>query len=297
MAASQSSLIESVHPDSAVRAAAEKITQDISAYATEISLDHKVYEALAALPLTGLDDETTYYIQKELRDFKLAGVDKDEATRNKIRALRDELVKVGQEFDRNIRDDVRTIKVKPADLAGLPKDFQDSHKPDAGGMVTLNTTYPDYVPTMSYCVNDDVRKSLFVEYQNRAYPKNMDVLKKMMDLRYQIATTSGFTNWADYITANKMVGSAQNVREFIDKIVAASGPAQARDYQQLLNRKKKDVPTATESRSAPTCRMTRSSPAFSAWRVRCSASRSSRCRTRRCGIPRSSASRCCRTAP
>lgn len=245
MAGSQSSLIESVHPDSTVRAAAEKITQEVSAFGTEISLDRGVYDALAALPLKGLDDETTYYVTRELRDFKLAGVDKDDATRAKIKGLREELVKVGQEFDRNIRDDVRTIKVKPADLGGLPKDFTDSHKAGADGMVTLNTTYPDYVPTLNYCTNDDVRRRLYVEYQNRAYPKNMDVLRKMMDLRYQIAVASGFTNWADYITANKMSGSAKTVRDFIDKIVAASGPAQTRDYEQLLNRKKQDNPAAT----------------------------------------------------
>jgi thimet oligopeptidase len=42
-----------------------------------------------------------------------------------------------------------------------------------------------------------------------------------------------------------MSGNAKTVREFIDRIVAASGPAQDRDYRTLLERKKKDVPSAT----------------------------------------------------
>ena len=244
-AGSQASLIENVHPDSAIRAAAEKISQDVSAYGTEISLNRGVYDALSAMDLTGADDETKFYVEKELRDFKLAGVDKDEATRNKIKAIRDELVKIGQEWDRNIREDVRTIKVKPADLTGMPEDFVKAHEPGADGMATLDINYPDYIPTMTYCTNEEVRKKLYMEYQNRAYPKNTAVLRQLMDKRYELANLVGYSNWADYVTANKMTGSAKVVRDFIDKIVTASGPAQDRDYQILLSRKKKDVPAAT----------------------------------------------------
>jgi len=146
--------------------------------------------------------------------------------------------------DRNIREDVRTIQVKPGDLTGMPADFIEGHKPGADGMVTLDINYPDYIPTMTYCTNEEVRKKLYMEYQNRAYPKNTAVLRQLMEKRYELANLVGYSNWADYVTANKMTGSAKVVREFIDKIVAASGPAQERDYQILLNRKKKDVPSA-----------------------------------------------------
>jgi thimet oligopeptidase len=244
-AGSQAGLMESVHPDSALRAAAETMSQEVSSYGTEISLNRGVYDALAAIDLTGADDETKYYVTRELRDFRLAGVDKDEATRKRIKELRDLLVIIGQDFDRNIRENVRTIQVKPAELAGLPQDFIDAHKPDASGLVTLNINYPDYIPTMTYCKSDDVRRRLFVEYNNRAYPKNVDVLKDMLAKRYELAKLCGYPDWADYITANKMSGSAKTVREFIDRIVAASGPAQDRDFRTLLARKKKDVPTAT----------------------------------------------------
>jgi thimet oligopeptidase len=140
---------------------------------------------------------------------------------------------------------VRSIKVRPADLTGLPKDFLDARKPGADGMITLDINYPDYIPTMTYCTNDDVRKRLFMEFQNRAYPANVEVLRRMVGARDSLAKLIGFTSWADYITANKMSGSAKNVRDFIDKIVAASGPSQDRDYKILLSRKQKDVPGAT----------------------------------------------------
>lgn len=245
MAGSQASLIENVHPDSAMRATAETISQEVSAYGTEISLNRDVYDALAALDLAGADEETRFYVEKDLRDFRLSGVDKDPATRDRIKAIRDELVKIGQEWDRNIREDVRTIKVKPSELTGMPADFIKNHEPGPDGLVTLDINYPDYVPTMTYCTNDDVRKRLYMEFQNRAHPKNEEVLRRLLEKRHELANLVGFSNWADYVTANKMSGSAKTVREFIDKIVAASGPAQQRDFAILLNRKKQEVPAAT----------------------------------------------------
>jgi thimet oligopeptidase len=45
---------------------------------------------------------------------------------------------------------------------------------------------------------------------------------------------------------NKMVESPKNARDFIDKIVGASAASAEHDYQVLLRRKQKDIPTATE---------------------------------------------------
>ena len=245
-AGSQAQLMENVHPDSTLRATAEEVSQKVSALATEISLDRRVYDALSALDVSKADAETQYYVQHELRDFKLAGVDKDEATRTKIKALRDTLVKIGQEFSNNIRGDVRTIQISSAaDLDGLPADYIANHKPGPDGKITLNINYPDYIPVMTYAKNDDVRKRIYMEFQNRAYPKNVEVLDRMIAKRHELANLIGYPTWADYITANKMVGSAKNARDFIDKIVGASGASADHDYQVLLRRKQKDLPSAS----------------------------------------------------
>jgi thimet oligopeptidase len=245
-AGAQASLVENVSPDSATRAAAEKLTQDVSAYGTDLSLNRDVYDALKAIDVKGLDTETRYYVEHELRDFKLAGVDKDDATRAKIKALREELVKIGQEFDRNIREDVRSIQAKPAELAGLPEDWLKSHPPAADGTVKVTINYPDYIPVMTYATSDDVRHRLFMEYNNRGYPKNVETLRRLLEKRSELAKTLGFPTWADYITANKMAGDAGTVRSFIDRIVAVSGARAQREYEVLLKRKQKDDPKATQ---------------------------------------------------
>jgi thimet oligopeptidase len=245
-AGSQAGLIEQVHPDSAMRDAAEKYTQKVSAFGSELSLNRKVYEALSAMDVSKADDVTKFYVEKTLRDFRLAGVDKDEATRTKIKALLDELVLIGQDFARNIRDDVRTVyAVNAAELDGLPQDYIDRHKPEADGRIKLTINYPDAIPVLTYAKSEALRKRLYMEYNNRAFPKNVEVLNHLLAKRYELAQLLGFDNYAACVTADKMVASEKNASDFIDKIAAASEARAKKEYLQVLARKQKDDPSAT----------------------------------------------------
>jgi thimet oligopeptidase len=245
VAGAQAGLMEVVHPDKALREAAEKITQKVSSFGTALSLNRGIYDALAALDLKGENAETRYYVERTLRDFRLAGVDKDEATRARITALRKELVLIGQEFDKNIRSDVRKVTANDVkELEGLPADYISRHKPDANGVITLTTDYPDALPIFTYAKDEGLRKRMYIAYNNRAYPQNIDVLNRLVSRRHELANLLGYTTWADYITANKMVGNAKNASDFIDKIVAASESKAKREYQAMLKRKQQDVPSA-----------------------------------------------------
>ncbi|MGE5316314.1 MAG: M3 family metallopeptidase, partial [Acidobacteriota bacterium] len=224
---------------------AETFTQKVSAFASELSLNRNVYDALSSMDLSGADAVTKYYVEKTLRDFRLAGVDKDDATRAKVKALRDELVLIGQEFARNIRDDVRTVYAENAsELEGLPKDFIERHKPEADGRIRLTINYPDAVPVFTYAKSEALRKRMYMEYNNRAYPKNVDVLKRLLEKRHELATLLGFENFAAYVTADKMAASEKNASNFIDRIASASEERARKEYAQVLARKKQDVPDA-----------------------------------------------------
>jgi thimet oligopeptidase len=246
-ASQQSGLMQEVHPDKAFREAAENISQKIAAFSTDLSLNRAVYDALVAMDISKADAETKFYVEKTLRQFRLAGVDKDEATRKKIKTLNDELVLIGQEFARNIREDKDKVIVNNvAELDGLPQDFIDAHKPGPDGKITLTIDYPDSIPVLNYAKNGDLRKRMYFAYNNRAYPQNMAVLDKMAAKRYELANLLGFKTWADYITADKMIKTAANASDFITKIVAASTERAKREYQELLARKRKDDPKATQ---------------------------------------------------
>ena len=244
-ASARASLARSVHPDQAMRAAASACESDVDKANTDLTLDRGVYDRMAGLALGGADAPTRHYVERTLRDFRRAGVDKDEATRGRIKALREELVTLGQQFDENIASDVRTIELDPRDLDGLPDDFKRSHAPGPNGKVTLTTNNTDYQPFLTYASSSTARAALWKLYRLRGHPKNVPVLARMLVARQELAAALGFPTWADYITGDKMIGTRRNVGEFIDRIVSAAERRMNADYAALVARRQRDVPGET----------------------------------------------------
>jgi thimet oligopeptidase len=240
-------LMLQVHPDSAFRDRATDMVRKASAAQTALSLNHDVYKALSAIDVSQADAPTRYYVKRQLLEFRLAGVDKDDATRAKLKKLNDELTDEEANFDRNISDDQKKVEVTdPKELDGLPQDYIDHHKPDAGGKIYITTNYPDFIPAITFAKSDALRRRLFVAFNTRAYPKNKDVLESMMKTRYEIATLLGYKSWADYNAADKMIRSGGNIADFIQKVDAAAEPIAKREVELQLAQKRKGDPSAKE---------------------------------------------------
>jgi thimet oligopeptidase len=239
-------LMESVHPDSAFRATAEAVTQEVDKFATELGLNRALYEAVAAVPEKGLDAETKHLRAKALRDFRRSGVDRDDATRAKLTALNERLTLLSQSFSRNIRNDRRSFTVDSAEeLKGLPEDFVKAHPAGADGKITITIETPDYLPVMRYAQSPKLREKMRMERMNRAYPSNIAVLDSILQTRHELATTLGYPHWADYITEDKMIGSASNVASFLERLSKLVVAAARDEYQVYLARKREDDPNAT----------------------------------------------------
>ena len=238
-------LLSEVHPDKPLREAAELAVQEISAYATELSLHRGLYEALASVNAEALAPDTRRFLEHTLRDFRRAGVDKDEPTRTRLKELADRAVRLGQDFDRAIREDVRTVALRPEQLDGLPEDYRAKHKPGPDGKVRITTDYPDLLPFRTYARDGEARRQLYVENTSRAYPGNEKVLRDILEVRAEQARLLGMASWADYVTEDKMSKSGKTVADFLARVAAVTEGPSRRDVERLLRRKQKDVPTAT----------------------------------------------------
>ncbi|MBI3401340.1 MAG: Zn-dependent oligopeptidase [Acidobacteria bacterium] len=239
-------ILATVHPDAAMRKAAEDAQERLRAFTSDLALNRGVYEALAAIDASRADAETQHYLRSQLRAYRLAGVDKDAATRERITQLQRDLGAAQVEFLRNIRANTRTLVLESdADLAGLPQDYIARHPPGPDGEITLTTNDNDVRPLLTFAKKEDVRKRMLVEFANIGYPANVAVLEKMIALRGDIARALGQPNWATADMLDRMSGSVGAVSEFIDRVVEASGRKAAREYDELLKRKKQDVPDAT----------------------------------------------------
>jgi thimet oligopeptidase len=239
-------LMEQVHPDAGFRDHATAMLTKASAAQTAIALNHDVYNALAALDLSKADAATKYYVQRQLLEFRLAGVDKDDATRARLKKLNDQATEEQSMFDRNIADGQNVVEAEQSELDGLPQDYIDRHKPGANGKVQITTAYPDALPVFSFAKSDSLRHRVTVAFNTRAYPKNQEVLTSLMKTRYEIATLLGYSNWADYNAADKMIAKGHNIADFIQQVRDASHPLAQREFEMLLAEKQKTDPAAKE---------------------------------------------------
>lgn len=242
------SLFGNVHPAEAARDLADAAEQEASRLGTQWSLDRDLYDVFAAI-----DDEAVAHeplavriLAKVRADFRRSGVDKDEATRARITAVRERITALDQEFSRVTRDDVRTVRVRPGQLAGMPADWLEAHPADDDGLVTVTTDYPDSVPVRMFAHDQDVRRDITIAFLERGWPATEALLTELFALRHELATTVGYADWPSYDADVKMIGEGSAIPEFIDRIAEAAEEPMRRDLEQLLARYRRDFPDATE---------------------------------------------------
>jgi len=236
-------LLHSVYSEKPVRDTAQDLLQTISQAGVELSLNREVYQALAAIDAASADPATKHYLDRTLLQYRLAGVDKDDATRARIRELSDQATLHGLNFGRNVQEGGNTVTLShPSELDGLPPDFLEAHKPGEDGKIVLTTDFPDYLPVMTFARSADLRRRMFLAYNTRAFPANRDVLLGLLKIRQEVAQLLGFPHWADLATADQMMESAANMQAFLDDLDKASKAGAEKEYSMILDFAQKAEP-------------------------------------------------------
>src|SRR6516164_6464134 len=214
-----------------------------------LSLNQPVYRALAALPAAA-DAATRHYLERTLLEYRLAGVDRDDATREKVKALQDKITELGLAFERAVHDDVRTVVAEQAQLDGLPPDYLAAHPADATGHVKITTDPPDAWPAQKFANNAQLRRDLFLAAEAVGYPSNGDTLRALLTARMELAQLLGFATWADFAMADMMIGSPAHLKEYLQKIDTASREPATREQAALLAFAREREPALTQISAA-----------------------------------------------
>jgi Zn-dependent oligopeptidase len=234
LAGSQAGVLNSVAAEKAVRDQAQQEAQRVAMAGSALSLNRAVYDALAAMRIDYCNPATTHYVGRILLSYRLAGVDKDEATREHLKKLHERATQLSLQFSRNIQEGGKTITATPAELDGLPQDYVQRHPPNAEGQIVLTTDQPDMQPVMTFASNAELRHRMFLAYNTRAYPANKELLEQLLAVRQEIADVLGFRSWADLATADQMMGSAANVRAFLKKLDESSRDGAVREVARVM---------------------------------------------------------------
>ncbi|MCV6623003.1 MAG: Zn-dependent oligopeptidase [Cellvibrionaceae bacterium] len=239
-------LISDSFDDPNARESSRSCNEKVSDFKSGLNLSKDIYSKYLQVNKEGLDQETQYSLSKRVDSLQRGGVGASDDVRNRLNALVGELVEVEQEFNKNINEGVRYVKVKPEELGGVPEEYLNSRKPDENGYIEISTRYPDLVPVISYADNDEVKRKLWFEFWRRAYPENVSVVKKLLQKRYEYAKLLGYKNYAHYVIADKMVGSPQRVQRFLQQINEYTKSAEKKDYNRLLKRLRDINPSAAK---------------------------------------------------
>jgi thimet oligopeptidase len=237
-------VLSEAHPAENVREAAQAQAQAVEALAAARLLDRDLWRAFADLTADDLDSDAQRMLSHLRRDFRRGGVDLDDETRERVRVLTERDTELSLVFARNIREGRREIRVPAAGLAGLPADFVAAHPVDEEGFVTLTTEYTDLMPIREYATDRATRVAVMRAYNDLAWPENDEVLAELLAVRAERASLLGFSDWAEFETETRMIGSGAAIPEFLDRLDEASAAASADEYRRVLARLQRDEPDA-----------------------------------------------------
>ena len=225
------SLLNSVHPEAAVRDAADRALIDESVFMTEVFQKEQLFERVRRIaPRTPSQTQ----LQKDLiESFEDSGVALPPEKRERFRAISERLTELAQEFAKNIRENKTVLHFTPDECKGLPQSYLDRVQRDGEGNIVVGFDYPDYIPFMMNSQNEEARKRYYIANTNRGTPRNLEILDEIVALRKEIADLYGVSSFAHYVTKRRMVENPETVVRFLDEVKSAVTDAELRDLDQL----------------------------------------------------------------
>jgi len=211
--------LERVSPIKEVREMAQSQMTRLKNFQIEhITGNEKLYRALKTYADKSHEESLSkvnqYFLDKTIRDYERAGLGLGQREFEEVIQLKKELGKIEQEFETNIATEKRIVAVLEKDLAGLDQEFIKDLKKDEG-LFILGLDYPSYFNVMNNCQVEETRRKLYLAFNNRGCPINIDMIQELIGKRDRLAELLGFESFADLDLDNQMAKTPENVRKFL----------------------------------------------------------------------------------
>jgi len=227
-------LMQNTHPNEAIRKASTDCTLKGFEELSALNANRALYDRMSQVGLKDLPEEKAFTVNYWKQRFQKSGIGKDQTTREKIKALNDEISQIGTEFNQNITDAVGSIQVKQERLAGMPDDYLTAHPANSEGLVAITTAYSDISPVIKYAHDRELRKQLALMSMSRAGKENPTVLLNLLAKRYELAKILGHNNFAELNLLGTMAKTSENVVQFTAKLNDAIKQPSKKEKARLL---------------------------------------------------------------
>ena len=234
-----------------------KIAPMLSEHSDNIYLNADLYKRVAALHdqeeagTLKLTTEQHYLLDKYYKGFIRSGAGLDAAKQERLRAINKELSTLTIEFGNHVLAENNAYKLivdKKEDLAGLPESAiaiaADEAKAEGlEGKWVFTLQESSRLPVLQYAQNREMRKNIYQAYTSMGNHgdanDNKEILKRILTLRLEKAQLMGYTNYAEYVLADNMAKTPQNVMDFLHNLWGYSienAKKEAAELQQIMDR-------------------------------------------------------------
>jgi thimet oligopeptidase len=237
-------LINSTYADDSIRNTAFEAADKLQNYINNVYLNEPLYKAIKKF-MTDKGASMSASKQKFLSDavvsFEKNGMKLDAAGRQQLESLNKKIVELGNRFDRNIAESKDSLEFTAAALKGVSSEQLNEWKRGEDKYVVY-INGPNYINITENADNNTTRKALYLNYNNRAYPKNIAVLDSLLYYRNIMAKTLGFSSYAAYSVVDKMAANPANVWAFENDLIKKLTPLVTEEVKAMQALKKQLLP-------------------------------------------------------
>ena len=245
---------------------AQKLSPILTKHANDIRLNEKLFERIKYVHRhhRKLTAEEKMLLDNCYDGFVRSGALLDAAGKERLRQLTEEASMLGLQFSQNLLKEQKAYTLHITDeaqLDGLPETAREAAALAAkernleGWVFTLDS--PSYLPFMTYSTQRELRREMYMAYNTKCIhdnpENNLDICKRLINLRREIAQLLGYKTYADYVLRHRMAGNVRGVYKLLNELVDAYKPAAVKEREELkkLFSKEQGVKGKVQDASAP----------------------------------------------
>lgn len=240
----------SAEANDTLQALAPEVAALSSNFSSDLNLDPELFVKVKAVydkkDQLKLSPEQNMLLEKFYKGFVRNGASLEEAKKEELRLLDEELAKLSPKFSENVLKATNAYELRVEDskrLAGLPQMAIEAAREEAVQkgikkkdvwIFTLDA--PSMLPVLKYADDREMRKDIWTAFRSRCVNddySNLENIKKIVSLRHKRARLLGFDNHADYVLEERMAGNSKTVMDFLNNLKGASKQAAEKDLKEV----------------------------------------------------------------
>lgn len=224
-----------------------RVSPKLSDYSTSIALNERLWQRIKEVydnqDKFNLTPEDKMLLQTTYDSFALNGANLQGEDRETYRKLSSELSELTTKFGQNVLKELNTYEIwlTKDDLAGLPEDIIAQAAADAAekgrhGEYLFTLQQPTYMAFLKYSDRPDLREKFYRLYNSRNTKgeySNIENMKRIAELRRQIANLLGSETFAEHHLKRTMAETPANVYDLLDRLRDAYMPALKKEMDEL----------------------------------------------------------------